>query len=561
MMNKYIGITIGPIVKTLMMARKPRELFSASFFCSYLSKCIIKCIIRKIEEKKSTGTILSPAYYKGTDDKGIGLYPDRIFYRFGENDEFSFQQVLEEALNSFKQDMFGEAEVDDFIKDYFKISALQIEAEKDKTAVRVLNRLLDGVELANRSIKNETSNPVLTLIKKVKDSRLFKQALGEKDYKIATLGEIAVASLNDSKQENSNWEQCKKLAKSWEDEPESKQRREIEKLLEGKVPDDVDDVFYALLRKLFKTDFKSYHKYICVVQADGDNMGKIVNDLDDGKLIEFSTDLVNFDVTAKKLIENYGGLPIYAGGDDLLFIAPVVGKKEQNIFGLLQEIDKEFHERMYENGLCKYSAKYFPSMSYGVAITYYKYPLYEALEQARHLLFSVAKEVRGKDAVAWTLQKNSGSALTCALSKSQDINEQFDHLLTCVNMNKIDGNFISGVAHKIRVNRQILSLIIRSKDYERHLTAFFQTFLGAEGEKGDVIAYLENVKRLMSAVINYFRKMPVSLMDEVGGLDNNMPREKCTDGMWEYITSKVIEEVYCILRTVKFVKGLEDSHE
>ena len=37
---KYTAISIGPIIKTLAMARKPRELWAASYLFSYLMKCI-----------------------------------------------------------------------------------------------------------------------------------------------------------------------------------------------------------------------------------------------------------------------------------------------------------------------------------------------------------------------------------------------------------------------------------------------------------------------------------------------------------------------------------------
>ena len=37
---KYSAINIGPIISTLGMARKPRELWAASFLFSHLMKCI-----------------------------------------------------------------------------------------------------------------------------------------------------------------------------------------------------------------------------------------------------------------------------------------------------------------------------------------------------------------------------------------------------------------------------------------------------------------------------------------------------------------------------------------
>ena len=77
---------------------------------------------------------------------------------------------------------------------------------------------------------------------------------------------------------------------------------------------------------------KSYHKYFCIVQADGDNMGKTIQN---GNVAAISTALIQYAAAAVPKISDYGAMPIYAGGDDLLFIAPVVGKDGKNIFDLI----------------------------------------------------------------------------------------------------------------------------------------------------------------------------------------------------------------------------------
>lgn len=98
---------------------------------------------------------------------------------------------------------------------------------------------------------------------------------------------------------------------------------------------------------------------------------------------------MRFGESACTLINNYGGLPIYAGGDDLLFIAPVCGKESKTIFDLIEEIDKEYKEKIQDMVEERINIK--TSMSYGISIIYYKYPLYEAWEIARNMLFGVAK--------------------------------------------------------------------------------------------------------------------------------------------------------------------------
>lgn len=570
-MNKYLGITIGPVIKTLMMARKPRELFSASYLLSYLTKCILEQL-----RQKGGGTILSPAYddvSENSDNEltlGIGLYPDRIFYRYGEIDVLEVEQVWNDALNLLVTNIFGGKE-EKFLREYLKFSALEIDAVDDKTAVQALNKLLDNVELSNFPIKDENKNPVLELIRKKSNSLLFKQALGSVNYEIRTLGEIAVSSLEKNGEKDSVWEICKDIVKSLEYDLNRLKEfgRKInnafgENFYESNIETaslkkDVDsnDIFYDLLKRAYSKDFKSYHKYICVVQADGDNMGKIVNDIDEGSLIDFSNDLIQFDKFAAKEIEEYGGMNIYAGGDDLLFIAPVVGKNG-NIFNLLDKIDALFKNRMYEGEVCKYSKKYLPSMSYGISITYYKYPLYEALEQARNLLFLTAKSVPDKNAVAWTLQKNSGSSVHCVIGKNTEVKRLLEELIEITGE---DNNFISVIAHKIRANRNILKLIIQSKDYQKRLVAFSKGFLDLENKTGQEQLFLKKIQELMETLIVQYRKSPWELL-----VDSVIPNDQQVGGfsmdmVWGRLADKLTSEVYCILRTVKFLKGMEENHE
>lgn len=53
--NNYSAINIGPIISTLGIARKPRELWAASFLFSHLMKCIYA------EAEQAKAVIISPA--------------------------------------------------------------------------------------------------------------------------------------------------------------------------------------------------------------------------------------------------------------------------------------------------------------------------------------------------------------------------------------------------------------------------------------------------------------------------------------------------------------------
>ena len=63
---KYTGINIGPIVDTLSLARKPKELWAASYMFSYLMERILKAV------KDKGLRIVSPAE-PSDNDRSVGL--------------------------------------------------------------------------------------------------------------------------------------------------------------------------------------------------------------------------------------------------------------------------------------------------------------------------------------------------------------------------------------------------------------------------------------------------------------------------------------------------------
>lgn len=49
-----------------------------------------------------------------------------------------------------------------------------------------------------------------------------------------------------------------------------------------------------------------------------------------------------------ELIGDYGGVTIFAGGDDLLFLAPLANQNDKTLFDLFDEIRKEFVDSLLE---------------------------------------------------------------------------------------------------------------------------------------------------------------------------------------------------------------------
>jgi len=207
---------------------------------------------------------------------------------------------------------------------------------------------------------------------------------------------------------------------------------------------DIDDIYKELLKdEKIKEKFKPYHKYIAIVQADGDGFAKHLESIgsNEAKIKEFSQNIFKFADKSRELIEENGGAVIIAGGDDLLFFAPIVAN-DNNIFELIDKIDKEFTNHFdVEHGL---------SMSYGVSISYYKFPLQEALTMANKALFEEAKKSKWvnykaelsildkdfdslklpeKNAIHLNIRKHSGQSHLLTLRKDTELYKLFKKLL------------------------------------------------------------------------------------------------------------------------------------
>lgn len=513
---KYTAINIGPIISTLSMARKPRELWAASYMFSFFMECIINEIV------KTKAKIISPALLTSVKDikKTVGLYPDRIFVESECSDGFDAQKVIDAAFVVFTNKTgIG--------REYINVMYITRENKSAKGIIKELNRLLDCTELFNRTIANEQWEKVQNLIRIKQKSPLFEHATDSlKSFYTPMLAELASVQLSSI---NIKWHNF---------------------ILEArKASDDDDDNFYSRIRECYKIQFRSFHKYFCVVQADGDNMGKIVSALDLDKIEKLSVALLQYGSEASKLIEKYGGLPIYAGGDDLLFIAPVVSEyeldKENNvislrcIFDLITEIDKLYKKEVEDtlNTLGRpkddNNQELHTSISYGLSISYYKYPLYEALKSARELLFDKAKNVEGKNAIAWCLRKHSGSGFVGSLCKNSNVYTSFSKLMRT----SVDESTVSAIAHKLRENQDLLN-IVRHSNQEDRIKAFYNKIM--EENPLDDKSYKGITRNLLWKLLE---------------LEKSKPEDKAKS------TKEILETLYGMLRTAKFINGEGDSDE
>ena len=224
-----------------------------------------------------------------------------------------------------------------------------------------------------------------------------------------------------------------------------------------------DDDNFLTAGKNIIDDLKklSHNNYYCVVHADGDNMSKAIEDKN--KIENVSKNLFEYCKESNKLIKDFGGQTIYAGGDDLLFFAPVLNKDQnKTIFELCEKISNIFNTKIPS-----------ATLSFGISINYVKFPLYEAVENSRELLFAKAKNDQ-RNNIAFNVTKHSGQSFETIINKSNK--EVYDNFL--VFTSNIKGgedmdNFLHSIHHKIDTYKTTINLIANNKE---KLQNFFDNY-------------------------------------------------------------------------------------
>jgi CRISPR-associated protein Cmr2 len=445
-MDKYTGLSIGPIFATLMKAKKTREIWLSSYIFSF----IMKEIIKKLKENISVDDFVTP-YVENNDEffknDSVGKFHDRLIYK-GEKKylQKAIDEVLEELAEIISKDLKeNKDKIFNYLKEYFKFYIVEIESDEP---IKEVYEFLNSQEMF-RKISNSKRDYLFEWIKLRKKENSFYNDID----KFKSLPEIAM----------------------------------LEKVEES--DDEQKDYQRAIKRLNDRGELKPYHKYVAIVNADGDNLSDSLKRL---SVKEVSKKLFDFSNKAVEVIRNYGGDVIYAGGDDLLFFAPVK-TKEKDIFKLLKEISDEYK---IPNS----------TISFGVSITFYKFPLYEALNISRDLLYE-AKE-NGKNAIAFKVIKHSGQMFESIVKKD----EKFDDFINFINFEE-DEAFLHSLYSKISYYKKVLEEI---KDNKEMLNNFFEHYFN------------ENYKRYESFL------------------------KRVADMIFEY---KDIDFVYSALRYMKFLKG------
>ncbi|MBN1222393.1 MAG: type III-B CRISPR-associated protein Cas10/Cmr2 [Candidatus Aminicenantes bacterium] len=413
MSKTYIGITISPIDRTFRAARKTRELWAASYLFSYLMRLIIKSFHEK--GRRFVVPFVDDEVLKMRN--GVGMFPDQCIFESRDNDFEELPGIVHDIITRIVANFGNE----DYVRSYLQASWCQISTDSDKDAVLVLKTALDTIEQMP-SLPTPAKGNIINEALKESGGRagfLFDDANRKKGF--PSIFEIATKDISDD-------------------------------LPGGFFDSDEDDniIYDRIVKEKRKKnkDFKlkKHYKYIAIVKADGDNLGNAIKKCaNDQAFSAISLALFEFSKNAHKLIEEYNGTTVYAGGDDLLFFAPVKFGSE-TIFTLINELGKAFQ---VPGG---------PTLSFGLSITYNKFPLYEALALADELLFD-AKKKGGRNAVAIALVKHSGMTTRGVFSKKGPLYDKLEILTK----ESVKGKVIpTSLIHTLLGQEEVLALACRN---------------------------------------------------------------------------------------------------
>ncbi|MBQ6207968.1 MAG: hypothetical protein IJK52_12910 [Oscillospiraceae bacterium] len=227
--------------------------------------------------------------------------------------------------------------------------------------------------------------------------------------------------------------------------------------------------------------------YYAVVYADGDNLTSFLNGLKTPSHIRrFSKGCLAYDRKAARRISAYGGMPVYAGGDDLLFLAPLSGQNGQSVASFCQSLRNLFLDTLREEFADEDASGFaFPTMSFGVAVQFEKFPLYEAFERARQLL-KMAKSGE-KDNILLELRKHSGQSAALLIHNPDA--QAFEELCKAARGDDVDGEKPTALLYTLEHFHAVVSVLIANArkrlEAGEHPDALKEEFLSAWGNLFD----------------------------------------------------------------------------
>jgi CRISPR-associated protein Cmr2 len=472
-MPNHLAITIGPIYNTMSLAKKTRELWSVSFTFSLLMKHLIEAF-------SAHGTLLSPGTGVSFPLHGAGIYPDRCFF------QLKGSRITEQQIATTKQTAFESFHNQTKLSgtdDYYQVYIVQ--ADLNTNPVGALNKMLDVLELQQKYAVTLTTDwkkewtradyfKNLYTIGFEQDDELLPDLIVNGSQFIRRFPSIAEISTNEFAKTDYEkyWS-----AIGYQGIRIKGNTADFERHRNLTEEEDDDSKILQWVKEAFPEKFLQRHKYFSVVQADGDNVGKLIGAIEagGGNLLSLSKQLNLYAEEATKLLVHYGAFPVYIGGDDLLFFAPIAHNTQDdnygfsvktahgsifgnNLFFLLSKLNEKFQEALQP--VLQNNIKV--SLSFGVMCGYYKQPLREIKEASNEALFNNAKKQTGKNYISMKVQKHSGQSFSLGFRQDGKLYHDFLQLSYSASRG-IKESFLNSVMYKLDDQKAVLGLIAGEK--------------------------------------------------------------------------------------------------
>ncbi|MDD2641230.1 MAG: type III-B CRISPR-associated protein Cas10/Cmr2 [Arcobacteraceae bacterium] len=480
----YTAITIGPIFKTIMEAKKTRAVWAASYYFSWFARRVLEEALdanMQVFLPDTSGVIKDEngkhhgikGYY------GAGLYADRLYFI---NDKNTNKEKLWGIVQDLYTEIASQLNIQkSFIKDYMNVHIIEKTITNadlvNDFPLAILNDALDNSELHQNFNFKFNTNPLQVLFNSKTNQGNFLavdafEANNQRIFK--SVGEIATASFSRDVE----------YKKKYHDAV----IRDLKS--EGEV-----DLIEEL--KIAKIPILPVHKYFAIIYADGDNIGTLLKKVNEKNkdVKDFSNSIFDFGLAAEKTIADYGGSGIYLGGEDVLAFAPIVclnesdSSKQSTVFDLIQKLDEDF-----EKTVKKYAEKErlpIPTLSFGLMIAYFKHPLKEIMSGAYECLEDVKKS-SPKNGIKVLFQKHSGHRFECLIDKNAINSAQqaykiiHDYCQTPVQLAANTKNTNNQVSASNRTDEILSSIIQKFRD-----DVFIKLFAEA-AKKGKLTNLFEN---------------------------------------------------------------------
>lgn len=539
-MNYYIALTIGPIYKTINSSQRTRMLWGASFLFSYLIRELTKLLkTGQLNETLHTecklkGTILIPYAENIENDTciaGEGKYPDRLLINSEEGDFEKFQKAIEVLIKFLAAEIANHLniesksnQIEKDLLDYLQFYFIEKEIKENENALLSLYNDLDVLELRGKYLASDTKDYLfrylfyISIKNRGKYSQLAGAAFPDKENKrFRSLIEISTSGFSKIEEEEYSF-----LIEKCFIEPAKKDIRNSDWSFRDKPFDDDDewqDLFISELKEIkgISKRYRKPHQYVAVIYIDGDYIGSTLAKIGgiDSKLIDFSEKLLKFNTDTVTIINDYGGAPVYIGGDDTYAFVPLVSieKGEQvTIFNLIKNIDIAFGEHFTEN-YAKDLGVVRPTLSFGVAICYYKNPLNETMQMA-HSLLKKAKNETGRNAIELVLKEHSGQQFSLSIKKCHDksykaiyeiIGSLTKKTFSKEDEDKQEKSFTNSITHKLK-DPLFKALLLSVVNDRQRLDEFFKNSFNESIHRSETgIKYLSKIKDLITTIFTDYQ--------------------------------------------------------